>query len=334
MAEQPWRVIGTETNMYHVQDSPLLMGGAYKIPPAGDDNYIKEINRLIKTERVTLLYAAPDAEVWEISKHRNEINCDIYLPDHEVLELCGDKLALNLHLKEAGVPVPPATAIDRNNVNDRLLSMLGGRDIDLAGDYMFWLRATKGAGSKAAIMVKSVPTARSWMYYWEYTRGMKFDFMLSEFLPGKEYAFQSLWYMGELITSAARERLEYLFGDKTPTGQSSSPSVARSVHNGKVNETATEAILAVDPEPHGVFCVDLKEDKDGMPNVTEINAGRFFTTVNFFAQAGCNMPEMYIKLALGIPLEPQETYNSVPENLLWIRGVDKLPYMVKEEDLI
>ena len=72
----------------------------------------------------------------------------------------------------------------------------------------------------------------------------------------------------------------------------------RTVHREDVNELASRAVTAVDPEATGVFCVDLKEDEGGRL-VTEINAGRFFTTSNFLAEAGANMPYSYVRLALG-----------------------------------
>ena len=67
----------------------------------------------------------------------------------------------------------------------------------------------------------------------------------------------------------------------------------------------------------------MKEDSHGMPRVTEINCGRFFTTSNFFAHAGTNMPDIYIKLAFGEPIPHIAPYNPLPEDLWWIRMIDK-----------
>ena len=157
------------------------------------------------------------------------------------------------------------------------------------------------------------------------------DFMACEFLPGREFAFQSLWKNGKLVTSMARERLEYIFGDLTPSGQSSSPSVARTVHGEDINEIATKAILTVDMNANGIFCIDMKENKDGIPCVTEINAGRFFTTSNFFAKLGINMPYIYVKLAYGDELPDSPKYDAAPEGYYWVRLMDKGPILVKEE---
>ena len=81
---------------------------------------------------------------------------------------------------------------------------------------------------------------------------------------------------------------------------------------------------AVMDRPHGVFCVDLKEGADGVAKVTEINVGRFFTTSNFFAHAGLNMPAMYVELATTGRLAgpAPKRYDPLPEDLYWVRMID------------
>jgi carbamoyl-phosphate synthase large subunit len=99
-----------------------------------------------------------------------------------------------------------------------------------------------------------------------------------------------------------------------------------------VNELATRAVQAVDPGATGVFCVDLKEDADGRPLVTEINAGRFFTTSNFFAAAGANMPYTYVRLALGEEVEPLPRHDAVEPGLYWVRMIDMGYKLVREDE--
>ena len=72
-----------------------------------------------------------------------------------------------------------------------------------------------------------------------------------------EFAWQSLWYNGELVTSQARERLEYIFGNLTPSGQTSSPSVAKTVNRDDVNEAGKNAVLAVCDKPHKYFMTNV-----------------------------------------------------------------------------
>src|SRR5262249_45445768 len=138
---------------------------------------------------------------------------------------------------------------------------------------------------------------------------------------------------GNLIVSQARERVVYLYGHLTPSGQTSTPSVARTVHRDDINDVATRAIRAAEKKPHGIFCADLKEDAAGQPRITEINCGRFFTTSNFYAHAGVNFPHLYVRLGLGESVPPQSPYNAVPADYYWIRMTDMGYRLVRPEQL-
>ena len=129
-----------------------------------------------------------------------------------------------------------------------------------------WVRALHGAGTRAALPVRTPEQAVAWVRWWSEERGLAPDqFMAAQMLPGREFAYQSLWQDGELVAGQARERVEYLYGHLTPSGQTSTPTVARTVAEPAVDALALAAIRALDPEPHGVFCVDMKQDADGQP---------------------------------------------------------------------
>ncbi|MBX5470812.1 MAG: carboxylate--amine ligase, partial [Thermoleophilaceae bacterium] len=80
-------------------------------------------------------------------------------------------------------------------------------------------------------------------------------------------------------------------------------------------------------------CVDLKEDAEGVPRPTEINCGRFFTTSYFFTAAGVNIPDVYVRLALGDPIPDLPRYNVLEEGLYWIRHIDCPAVLVTEAEL-
>jgi carbamoyl-phosphate synthase large subunit len=97
---------------------------------------------------------------------------------------------------------------------------------------------------------------------------------------------------------------------------------------------AKAAIRSADPRPHGIFGVDLTYDDDGRPNPTEINIGRFFTTILFFARAGLNLPQIYCDLALhGKRPDLNRNVNPLPEGLLWIRGMDVEPVLTTDQKM-
>jgi len=315
-------IVGTDVNKWHLELPKV--DRRYLVPKCTEKNYISKLNELIRKEKIEFVHPQPDIEVKVLSENRERINATTFLPNPKTIDICQDKIKTNEVLRKAGVSVPKMAQIKSEDL-DKAFE-------ELAGELKkIWLRARKGAGSKASLPIEEPKHAKAWIEYWM-KKGLTYeDFMACEFLPGKEFAFQSIWKDGELVTSMARQRLEYLFGSLMPSGQSSSPSVAKTIHRDDVNDIATKAVLAIDKKASGVFCVDLKENVDGIPCVTEINAGRFFTTSNFFAKIGVNMPYIYVKLAYEKKVPDLSKYNAAPEGLYWIRSVDRDPILVKGE---
>jgi len=319
MAEEKIYIVGLDCSKYYAKLSQA--DKTYISPKYDDPDYIPFLNGLIAAESIEFLHAQPDTEVKVISDNREKINAKTFLPSKKAIDIAQDKFVFNRLMGQFKVPVPETIEIDDDP------------KYVYASTGKWWLRARRGAGSLAALPVSSHAQIMMWIDYWK-TRGLDIeDFILCDFLPGKEYAFQSIWKDGELITSAARQRIEYLFQNRMPSGQSSTPTIAKSVHNTRVNQVALSGILTLDQKATGVFCVDLKENEKGVPCITEINAGRFFTTCNFFAEAGSNMPYYYVKLAYEEDLPDLPKYNAVPKDLFFIRQMDCGSAIVKEDEL-
>jgi carbamoyl-phosphate synthase large subunit len=324
-SDASYRVIGADSSPVKLHLSAA--GERFVIPRADDPGYRPTLTALVKQAGVDVVHPQPDPEVLAVGAMRAELGAATYLPAQTALEIAADKSALNTVLTAAGIPVPDAVSFTGlDSAAEETCRLLGrhGR---------VWIRARVGAGARASLPVSNVDQAVSWIRWWVEEKSMAAsEFMGSEMLPGREFAYQSVWQDGQLVAGQARERVEYLYGHLTPHGQTSTPSVARTVAEPAVDELAIGAIRALDQRPCGAFCVDIKEADDGTPRVTEINAGRFFTTSNFFAAAGLNMPDMLIRCALGenparrgtSPLEP---------DLYWIRMVDMAYQLVRGEDL-
>lgn len=318
-------IIGTDRSRYHIELSPL--DRRYLLPGVADPGFLEALNDLIAREKIDFLHPQADVTVRFLSEHREKVRAKMFLPSRATLELCQDKMQTTEHLRRHGIAIPDACFLEGESDLEKIAGLLKRHE-------KVWLRAIRGAGARAALPIKTVDQARMWIGYWKEMKGVGYgDFMASEFLPGAEYAFQSLWKGGELLVSQARERLEYIFGYLTPSGQSSSPSVARTVHNEEVNKTAFAAVRGIDPKADGVFCVDLKTDAQGKVKLTEINAGRFFTTSYFFTAAGCNMPYTYLKVGLGgKPENGLKPFNNIPENQYWVRMVDMGFKLVRDQE--
>jgi carbamoyl-phosphate synthase large subunit len=323
LAPEPFFVVGSDASKFHLELAPV--DARYLLPRADDPGYLEELNGLVAEERIDVVHPQPEQEVLELARNHDRVGAATLLPSVEAVALCQDKAAFAARIAEAGLPAPRfARPHTEDDLRDATAGILETRE-------RAWVRAVRGAGARASLPVSSPEQAIAWVRYWIEMRGLEVsDFMVSEFLPGREFAFQSVWLDGELVTSAARERLEYVFGHLMPSGQSSSPSVARTVHREDVNELAAQAVEAVDPQATGVFCVDLKEDEQGRPLVTEINAGRFFTTSNFLAEAGANMPYEYVRLALGEGPDGLARFDAVEPDLYWVRMIDMGYKLVRE----
>ena len=320
-------LVGADINKQHLE---LTKGvdAKYILPKADSPEYFDKLNKIIEREKIDFVHSQPEQEVWEISHNKEKVKAKTLFPDPSTLKITYNKSKLNKILKNSGVRVPRSL---RLNSKRKIQNAL---DKFLKDQNRVWLRAVRGGGSRAALPINTLLQAEGWIDYWTKLRGLKLkDFMISEFLPGKEFAFQSIWYEGQLITSMVRERVEYLFGHLFPSGQSSSPSIAKTVHRDDVNELATKAILSVDKKATGIFCADIKEDYKDRPCVTEINAGRFFTTSINFSTAGLNMPYYYVLMGMGLKNELPKLpkYNGIPAGWYWVRMMDMGYKLVRGE---
>ena len=223
-----------------------------------------------------------------------------FLPDRRTIALCQDKFETGLAWRRAG--------------------LREGR-IELADepgwpDPPFWLRARWGAGAKAAISARSWAEAASWYAFWK-LREPSLELVTEAYLPGRDYAWSSIWHHGELAMSFTRERLEYLYPSLTPEGLTGTPTIAKIVHDDRVYTMAEAAVYAVDQEPHGFYSVDLREDEHGIPRPTEINAGRVFTTFGLWAMQ--HDPNLFT-YAFEPPDQP--LIDCLPDGLTMYRHID------------
>jgi carbamoyl-phosphate synthase large subunit len=185
-----------------------------------------------------------------------------------------------------------------------------------------------------ATPVASPAHARGWIRYWEDMRGVPASaFTLSEYLPGRDFACQSLWKDGDLCLIKTVERLSYFGGASQPSGVSSIAALAKTVVEPRVVQVCTQAIRRLGAEVSGAFSVDLKANVDGVPCITEINAGRFITMMNLFDLTGKhNMSATYVRLALGETIDLRDEYD-VAEGYYFMRDVDTTPGIFHGDEL-
>ena len=237
------------------------------------------------------------------------------------MDICQDKSKSAKIWLSQGIPCPKTIIITSPNDLQNAAEQIG---------YPFWMRATQGAGGRGSTLVNNLETGKAWLRYWESREEISMNFIAQQYLPGLNLAWQSIWKDGELVVSQARERIEYIYPYLAVSGVTGTPVVAKTVNMPeKWKKIAEDAVLSIDEDASGIFCVDLKGDKNGIPNPTEINCGRFFTTSAGFSSlgaqlgvSGANMPWVSVKLGLGEKVGPFPKFDILPSGWHYIRHID------------
>jgi hypothetical protein len=322
-ATERYYLVGVDAGKYSLQMAET--DERYLVPKASDAHYLSVLAQIIQECSIDFIHAQPDPEVEAISKHRAELRAKVFLPAHKTIEICQDKFHSFERWRAAGLRVPETLFIHNEADLQTAFEKFGAP---------VWMRAVNGAAGKQSLPATNLQIAREWINFWD---GWG-SFVAAEYLSGvagpnrTSVTWMSIWKDGGLIVAQGRERLSWAYADRAPSGITGLTGVGRTIARKDVDEIAKRAILTIDSRPDGIFSVDLTEDKEGVPCPTEINIGRFFTTHQFFTEAGLNMPEIYVKLAFGesVPL-PQNSINPLPEGLCWIRSIDCTPVLADEQ---
>ena len=309
-SKEKFYIVGTDSNPYYLARAET--DKKYLIPEAKNLKYLKVLNNIIKQEKIDFAHAQNDTEIGIISKLREKINVPLYLPSKKSVKICQNKWKSYQCWNRFGVPQPKTMKIDTPKKLKQAFKKLGKK---------IWIRETSGAGGKGSLLVSDFKQAKYWIDF----HGTWNKFIAAEYLSPDTITWQSIWYNGELIVAQTRKRIYWELGKIAPSGISGATGAAITTSNLKVDKIARNSILAIDKKPHGIWSVDMCFNKKGVPIPTEINSGRFFTTHYFFTKAGLNMPEIFVKLAFNEKVNLNNVVNPLPDNLMWIRGMDFLP---------
>jgi hypothetical protein len=318
MAPEPFYLIGVDCNKYGLPAAET--DKTHLVPRATEDDYIPAINSIIEETHAGLVFAQPDIEVAVLSRNRSRLAAPVFMPRAETVSLCHDKWESYKRWRDAGLTVPETRlAEDRTDVDESVARF---------GDV--WLRPACGAAGSGAFHTNNADHARMWL---EANDGWA-KYTIADYLTRDSVTWQSIWHDGRLVVAQGRRRLRWEFADRAPAGVTGVTGVGMTIADSTVDAVAMGAVNAIDDRPNGIFSVDMTYDRNGYPNPTEINIGRFFTTSLFFSQAGLNMPYIFTKLAFGEEPPPLERrVNPLEPGLMWVRGMDREPVIVREREV-
>lgn len=319
-APEDFYMVGTDFDKYYLMRAEV--DKRYLVPGAKDPKYIDALNAIIDKEKIEFVHAQNDTEVNVLSENREKLHAKTLFPAKETIRICQDKFESFKRWEAAGLKVPSTMIIKSED------------DLRTAfkkyGDSM-WIRAIEGAGGKGSLPVHDFETAKNWL---DFQKGWSGDFTASELLEPNSITWMSMWHDGKLVVAQGRKRLYWELSKISPSGVTGATGAGLTISDPELDNISERAVLAIDKKPEGLFAVDLTFDKNGTPNPTEINIGRFFTTHQFFTELGVNMPYMFVKLAYGEPLpELPKKLNPAPDNMVWIRGMDFEPVLASTDEI-
>lgn len=254
------------------------------------EGFLRALGDVIEREEVDFVFTNPDPELEALAALEALPPAAHPLPAAEVIGLCLDKAATAARAIAAdlGAYFPDTRRVDDAESLDRAFREL---------TPPLWLRATTGPGGRGSLPVDSVDEARAWIGYWN-RRGSTNRWVLQELLPGRNFNWTALYVAGRRVAEAAMERLSYFLSAPTVSGVSGQVALCATVAPERFRAIGDRVVRALDPEPQGLYSVDLREDREGAPRVTEVNP-RLAGRPSLFTRAGVNLPLAAVRGLLG-----------------------------------
>lgn len=325
---QDFQLIATDINPLSVGlYQKELFDISYLIPRADAPDYWEVIESLVKKHAIQYAVILPEQEVIEWAKRNesHELPCKALLPDYKLSSLLVDKARMTELLMPLG-NVPISVEFDR--------SLTDLHQITNKLSYPFWVRSSSGTSGLGSLQVEDEAALKNWISINPKVQ----TFLASTFLPGRNLACKLLYWEGKLIRSACAERVNYIMAKVAPSGITGNTSFGRLLNEPKLVEEATRAMDQLfeqsNAPKHGFFTADFKEDAKGKPYITEINV-RHVAFTQCFAAGGANFAEDTLRLLMDDKtFEKEYKMYEFEKDLIFLRDVDTLPILMKENNLL
>lgn len=321
LALQPnqFHICGADTDIYRLHLA--CADSRHLLPALQDSMYLSALNRLIDKVEPDLLYVADTSpELIFVSENRDQINARVFMPQQDAVRSYENKFETYLACRGAGITVPETIMLNEPADVDRAIYEFGE----------IWIRATHGSGGSGSLPTSDAALGRAWV-----DRNVGWGrFSASQRLGRKMATWIGLWDEGQLVTCQGRRRLHWEYAHLSPSGVSGITAAQATTDDALINEVALATIGAAGYVPHGVVAVDMTYDVNDVPNPTEIQASRFYTSIYFLARAGLNFPAQFVKVALKHSLDGELTgRHPLINDLVWLKTVDTEPILTTVDDI-
>jgi len=254
-------IVATDINEMSVGFHKANKG--YIVPPANDKNFLPKIKEIIEKEKIDLILPTSNMEIDQFEQLSNITT--VFMSDSKTIKLCNDKWEFY------------------NKVKDDFDVPYTWQDNDIKWNGCFARPRYELGGSRGTFHCKDIHQYMS-------TYNSDVEYIYSDYLSGQEYTIDVLCDMEKPLVSVVRKRLQ------TKAGISTQGQIVRDEHIESECKRLCEFLKLKGP-----VCIQMKEDKNGVPNFVEVNprfgGGTYFTTL-----AGVNFVEIIICILEDKPL--------------------------------
>ncbi len=309
------RLVGTDIcdNLYGIREG--IFEKIYKVPLCNSADYMPILGTICEHERIDHAIVIPEPEVLAWSESTAPV--PVLLPPPKLARIALSKSALYDTLGDTGL-APYYRIYTREEI-------LEGK-ADAFDTRPYWIRdcSPGSTSAKGALKVDGPAEAKAWALLQKDVT----VFMASEYLPGHNFACCMLFQDDELLKFVCAERTKYFAGHLVLSGISGNTCQGRLINDKRVSATAEECVrhIARDTgEPlTGLFTVDMRENREGAPLVTEINL-RHVAFTSAFTAGGANMAEAQLLATMGHGDKIDRKEVRFPPGNLFLRDIDGLP---------
>lgn len=301
-----------------------LFDKTFLVPHSHDVSYWNVIDKIVADESIDFAFIIPETEVliWAKRQKEGTLPCQSLIPEYDVSIDFYDKYRTVELLKNTDL-VPLSVQLDSNTKLDSIGETL---------EYPYWIRGGSGAGAIGAYKIEEFNDVVTWLNINPHIN----DFLASVYLPGKNYACKLLFFEGKLVRAATGERIDYLLSNAAPSGISGMCARGALLNDASLvgmSENAIKIIFEAHKlPPHGMFTVDFKGDKFGVPKITEINI-RHVSFSHAFSLAGANFAADTIALLNNEIFDINYKMYEFDDKYTFIRGVDSELFLIKDSEL-
>jgi carbamoyl-phosphate synthase large subunit len=269
MVNYPVKIISSDTNPI---SAGFYLSDAHEVlPEVENQSYTTRLFEIISKHNIGILMPSSGYDIYNFSRNKGNLldrGAVAVVSDEDVMEKCRDKMETFTFLSQKFAS--PYTTVDPNKIIE----------------FPLIAKPRFGKGSKGVVKIDNDDDVK-------YVQSKNDNLIFQEYLPGTEYTIDVLSDLeGEPIIAVPRIRLQTKAGIST---------IGKIVKDDSISETCKS--IAKYLKIIGPCCIQMKETKDGILKVVEVNPRLGGGTI-FTALAGANFPSMILDMVKGKKVEP------------------------------